>query len=143
MNKPLTLKELKECAQKRAAQVEVSKPFVLGLTGNLGAGKTTFAQAFIRYFDPEAVVVSPTFSIVQYYAQGKIAHYDLYRIKHPDEFYDLDIFEDMQNKICLIEWPEILDIKIPTLEINIVNEALRRIHLIDPIQDRDKGKDKA
>ena len=113
-----TLEELQKLARDMAVQTSYNNPYVLGLEGDLGAGKTTFAQAFIATLDPTAIVTSPTFSIVQYYDRGRIAHYDLYRIKHSDELFDLDLEEDVQSKICLIEWPQILKEigwKIPTL----------------------------
>lgn len=123
-----TLKDLKKLANEMALSIK-NPPFILGLKGDLGAGKTAFCQAFIQTLYPQTIVTSPTFSIVQYYHNGLIAHYDLYRIKHPDEFYDLDIFEDMQNKICLIEWPEILNIPMNTIEIKIIDDETRRISL--------------
>lgn len=123
-----TLKDLKKLAYEMALSIK-KPPYVLGLKGDLGAGKTTFCQAFIQTLDPQAIITSPTFSIVQYYHNGLIAHYDLYRIKHPDEFYDLDIFEDIQNKICLIEWPEILNTSMNTIEIKIIDEETREISL--------------
>lgn len=120
------LQDLKNFAREMASNVR-SRPYVLGLEGDLGAGKTTFAKSFIQYFDPKAVVISPTFSIVQYYNNHCIAHYDLYRIEHSDEFYDLDIFEDMQSKICLIEWPNRLQEKINLVRIDVVGDEQREI----------------
>lgn len=127
MDKSYALIDVQNLARDMASKVVLGAPYVLGLEGDLGAGKTAFSKAFIGYFDSSAIVTSPTFSIVQYYCDGQIAHYDLYRIKHSDEFYDLDIFEDMVNKICLIEWPQILGRKIPTLHISVENNEKRRI----------------
>ncbi|USO02516.1 MAG: tRNA (adenosine(37)-N6)-threonylcarbamoyltransferase complex ATPase subunit type 1 TsaE [Alphaproteobacteria bacterium] len=123
------LDELQTLARKMAKQTSV--PYALGLEGDLGAGKTTFAQAFIKHFDPTATVTSPTFPIAQYYDNGRIAHYDLYRLKSPDELLDLDIFEDLHTKICLIEWPgilnEVLDHPIPVMHISVEDEEKRRV----------------
>ena len=130
MDKLYSLIDVQNLACDIASKVALGKPYILGLEGDLGAGKTAFSKAFIGYFDPSVIVTSPTFSIVQYYCNGQIAHYDLYRIKHPDEFYDLDVFEDMVSKICLIEWPQILGKKIPTLHISIENNEKRRISFI-------------
>ena len=125
-----TLKGLQNFATKMARQITTA-PYALGLKGEIGAGKTTFAKAFIHHFDKDTDITSPTFPIVQYYNHGQIAHYDLYRIKHVDEFYTLDILEDLYTKICLIEWPEllndVLDPPIPTMHISIKDDDKREI----------------
>lgn len=82
----------------------------IALHGDLGAGKSTFARAFIRAAlgDPAAEVPSPTFPIEQLYEtpRGMIAHYDLYRLSGPDELEDLGFVERAEASIVLIEWPE-------------------------------------
>lgn len=75
------------------------------LHGDLGAGKSALARAMIRarLGDPDLVVPSPTFSLVQPY-RG-ILHADLYRLSSEDELYELGLFDD-ENAILIIEWPE-------------------------------------
>jgi tRNA threonylcarbamoyladenosine biosynthesis protein TsaE len=85
---------------------------VLALWGNLGAGKTVFARAFIRTRGrPDEEVPSPTFTLLQVYPpappfEGMVYHFDFFRLSAPEEAYELGIEEAMIDGISLIEWPE-------------------------------------
>ncbi len=84
---------------------------IWALTGNLGAGKTTFAQGFIAEHGIASPVLSPTFTIFRVYPlpQGRrLYHVDLYRLESESELINLglkDILSDQRN-IVLIEWAE-------------------------------------
>ena len=81
----------------------------LCLSGDLGAGKSTFARALIRAIsdDPDFEVPSPTFTLVQsYQLRLPIAHLDLYRIGSPDELDELGLDDALAEGAALIEWPE-------------------------------------
>ena len=81
---------------------------IIGLGGELGAGKTTFARGFIRTRLGDVEVPSPTFTLVQIYENGgaPVWHFDLYRLESSEEIYELGIEEAFDRAICLIEWPE-------------------------------------
>ena len=78
------------------------------LEGQIGAGKSHFARAFIQARLGRAEdVPSPTFTLVQsYQADVEIWHADLYRLSHPDEVLELGLDEAFDSAICLIEWPD-------------------------------------
>lgn len=81
------------------------------LHGQVGAGKSALARAFIRTLAGyEIEVPSPTFTLVQTYDMDEIEvwHADLYRLSDPQEIIELGLLDAMQDQICLIEWPELL-----------------------------------
>lgn len=97
----------------------VDKQSIILLYGDLGAGKTFFSKAFINFFAKaenraEENVISPTFNIVKTYNTKNftIFHFDLYRIKHQSEVFELDLDEAFSN-VSLIEWPEIIEDILP------------------------------
>ena len=82
---------------------------VITLQGVLGAGKTTFARAFIQALNPKILEVpSPTFTLVHVYDEQPLPiwHFDLYRLKSAEEVYELGIEEAFATALSLIEWPE-------------------------------------
>jgi len=92
------------------------------LSGNLGAGKSVFARAFIQSLCGQATdVPSPTFTLVQTYdaAKATLWHFDLYRLKDPEEIFELGWDDALHAGISLIEWPERLGPYRPARAIDI------------------------
>ena len=92
---------------------------VIGLSGDLGTGKTTLVQAICRGLGARAPATSPTYALVhQYEAGGRpVYHVDCYRLRSPAEGQDLG-FDDMvrAGATILIEWPERAGAWVPTLD---------------------------
>ncbi len=100
-------KELAESIARCCSQIE--SPCVIYLIGDLGVGKTTFAQFFIRFFGFEKVK-SPTYTLVETYQNDKadIHHFDCYRLSDPEELEYIGIRDYLKsNTLQLIEWPEL------------------------------------
>lgn len=100
---------------------------IIGLKGELGAGKTTLARAILRVAadDPGLIVPSPTFTLVEVYEtpRGAFWHFDLYRLETPEQVYELGWEEALAGGISIIEWPERLGPLLPqhlsvTLEVD-------------------------
>lgn len=116
---------------------------VIALRGDLGAGKTVFARAFVNALPDasgktdEETVPSPTFTLVQIYDRrpAPVWHFDLYRLETADEVYELGIEEALHEGISLIEWPERMERLLPRTRLDVIlsfagGETARRAELV-------------
>ena len=92
---------------------------VVLLHGEIGAGKTTFIRYLINSLEKKnkvklGEITSPTFSILNEYEIKNITirHYDLFRIKDPNEIKNIGIYENIHDFITFIEWPDKIEKKI-------------------------------
>jgi tRNA threonylcarbamoyladenosine biosynthesis protein TsaE len=105
----LSADELSRFGEEVGARL--TAPTVVGLSGELGTGKTTLVQAICRGLGARARATSPTYALVHHYdappGATPVYHVDCYRLRHPDEARDL-AFDDMirERAVVLIEWPE-------------------------------------
>jgi tRNA threonylcarbamoyladenosine biosynthesis protein TsaE len=98
--------ETKEVA-KTIARI-LGKGDVLALYGDLGAGKTFFAQHLCLYLGVKENVSSPSFVILNEYAGNfPIFHFDLYRLDNEEELLEIGIYDVLETGITIIEWPEL------------------------------------
>jgi tRNA threonylcarbamoyladenosine biosynthesis protein TsaE len=85
-------------------------PLLIGLRGELGAGKTTLVRALLRGLGYAARVPSPTYTLLEHYAVGELAvvHLDLYRLASEAELENLGLRDWLEKAATwvLIEWPE-------------------------------------
>ena len=91
--------------------------------GDMGAGKTTLIKALCAELAVKDMTSSPTYSIVNeyIYPNGKVFHFDFYRIKSEIEAYDLGFEEYLYSKqYCFIEWPEKIKVLWPESYIQII-----------------------
>tara|TARA_B100000029_G_scaffold83966_1_gene74734 strand:+ start:872 stop:1327 length:456 start_codon:yes stop_codon:yes gene_type:complete len=91
---------------------------IIFLYGDIGVGKTTFVRFLINHIEnkvgvAESDILSPTFNILYDYKVGdiQILHYDLYRLKNHKDILQLGMFENSEDQIKIIEWPELIKTK--------------------------------
>ncbi|STZ14440.1 ADP-binding protein [Moraxella caviae] len=110
----LTLRLKNEADTQRFAEAlaALNPAGSLWLSGDLGAGKTTFTRYFLRALGHDGAVKSPTYTLVEPYrlatpfGEKPVYHADLYRLQDPEELEFIGFFEyfDEPNALVIIEW---------------------------------------
>lgn len=124
--------ETKELGQKLAADIVGAGRATIALIGELGSGKTTFAQGFAKGLGIKRRILSPTFILMRKYgipdSGSSFFHVDLYRLEEnvEDEVINLGItdFWGKAGNIILIEWAEKIEKILPEGVIKIKFEVL-------------------
>ena len=109
---------------KRLGQ-EAKPGMIICLNGDLGTGKTVFAQGFGAGLGIEGPINSPTFTIVQVYDEGRLPfyHFDVYRIGDIEEMEEIG-YEDYfyGDGVCLVEWAELIEELLPGNRVELLIE---------------------
>ena len=140
---------------KRVAQF-LSPGDFFALDGELGAGKTLFTKGIAEGLDVEEEMTSPTFTIIHEYDSGRLPlyHMDVYRLKQPEEMYDLGYEEYFYGEgVTVVEWAsmipsllpeeyiEILIVSIPEgRELSLIPHGTRYETLIEAVTGCDYSK---
>jgi tRNA threonylcarbamoyladenosine biosynthesis protein TsaE len=105
----------------------VHPPLIIALSGDLGTGKTTLAQAICRGYGVVTDVTSPTYALVHEYSSHRspVYHVDLYRLEHEDELTNIG-WDDVvsAHALIIVEWPERARTSLPPGHLPIVLDYL-------------------
>jgi tRNA threonylcarbamoyladenosine biosynthesis protein TsaE len=120
------------CLREILIERKIDYPVIL-LTGEMGAGKTTFTSQLVRSFDKSLNPNSPTFNLMNEYktSEFSIFHFDLYRLKSSEEVDNLG-FEEIWGKrgLSIVEWWQIatdyFDKSAIEVKLEVVDEQRRR-----------------
>ncbi len=107
----------------------------VALSGDLGAGKTTFVQGAARALGFDGHVVSPTFTLVREY-RGRIPvfHVDIYRLVRVQDVLELDLDEMLYDGVVLVEWGDAVEGLLPEEHLTVAlttpwSDEARRLEL--------------
>lgn len=114
-----TLEETKALAQRIADLLP--RPSLITLSGDLGAGKTTFTKSLGKELGVKSTINSPTFTILKSYRMvdgAPLHHIDAYRLEGIVQ--DLGFEECFDEGVCVVEWPDYIEAALPKERLNIV-----------------------
>ena len=114
-----TLEETKALAQRIADLLP--RPSLITLSGDLGAGKTTFTKSLGKELGVKSTINSPTFTILKSYRMADGAplhHIDAYRLEGIVQ--DLGFEECFDEGVCVVEWQDYIEAALPKERLNIV-----------------------
>lgn len=109
--------------QKMAEEIAkvCHKPLKIYLSGQLGAGKTTFTRYFLRALGILEAIKSPSYTLVERYQKDGLAilHVDCYRLGEPEELYFLGLEDEWDDALLILEWPSQADGYLPKPDLDL------------------------
>ena len=112
----------------------INKRTVILLTGDLGAGKTTFTASLAKGLGVKEIVNSPTFTILKEYDSGRLPlyHFDAYRLEGSEQDLGFDEYID-DEAVSVIEWPMFMQEDLPDeymqIEIKRIEDDKRQMKI--------------
>lgn len=122
-----SVEETMEIGRKLGELVESGT--TICLTGDLGTGKTHFTKGFAKGLGITENITSPTFTLINEYADGRLPfyHFDVYRVHDTEEILDIGYEEYVYGKgVTLIEWADLIEAILPDAFIHVKIEKTDR-----------------
>jgi tRNA threonylcarbamoyladenosine biosynthesis protein TsaE len=122
---------------------DVREPFVIGLSGDLGAGKTTLVGGLLAALGHEGPARSPTYTLIEPYrlAGRDLYHCDLYRLRDPSELDDLGLRDLLVGPaVLLVEWPERAAGRLPQPDLALLLEYENQGRALTLVPGSDAGR---
>jgi tRNA threonylcarbamoyladenosine biosynthesis protein TsaE len=141
-----TADEMRALGARLAAALgaaDVREPFVVGLSGDLGAGKTTLVGGLLAALGHEGPARSPTYTLIEPYrlAGRDLYHCDLYRLRDPSELDDLGLRDLLVGPaVLLVEWPERAAGRLPEPDLALLLEYENQGRALTLVPGSDAGR---
>jgi tRNA threonylcarbamoyladenosine biosynthesis protein TsaE len=123
---------------------DAQRAFVVELSGDLGAGKTTFARGLLQALGVTRPIRSPSYGLLELYevAGRQVLHVDLYRLQDPEELENLGLRDyHAPGSLWLVEWPERGAGRLPAADARLAFSAGPDAHTVELTSLTDPGEE--